>query len=183
MSYVDQLPSPPSCSSWITWEEICPSSSSQSQGLSTYFSSTLYRKSDLSIPRNETVRSRSQYLNHVSVSDLYIPRYMNVETGRQKITVWICFRNNKAAQFHFWKYIKKNHTFKLDSHRPFICSASLKVNSDPDVWLKQRGLNSKRDSCCFRPLCFKSYIIALIPKAHQMSLKWESFADKRLKLN
>ncbi len=35
----------------------------------------LYKKSDSCIPRNETVRPRSQFLNiHVSVSDLYISR-------------------------------------------------------------------------------------------------------------
>ncbi len=35
--------------------------------------STLYRKSDLWIPRKETARTRSQFLHiHVSASDLYI---------------------------------------------------------------------------------------------------------------
>jgi hypothetical protein len=33
---------------------------------------TLYRKFGTNIRRNETARSRSQYLHHVSVSDLYI---------------------------------------------------------------------------------------------------------------
>jgi hypothetical protein len=42
--------------------------------LSFGIGSTLYRKSDLCIPRNETVRPRSQFLHSVSVSDLYIPR-------------------------------------------------------------------------------------------------------------
>ncbi len=38
----------------------------------------LYQKSDLCIPRNETVRPRSQFLNiHVSVSDLYISRIIS----------------------------------------------------------------------------------------------------------
>jgi hypothetical protein len=28
-----------------------------------------------------------------------------------------------SAQFHFWEYINRNQTFRLDSHnRPFICS-------------------------------------------------------------
>ncbi len=87
-----------------------------------------------------------------------------------------CFGNNEAAQFHFWKYINQNHTFTLDSHRPFICSASLKANSDPDVWSKQRGLNSKRDPCCVCPLCSKSYIIApKVPSdiAKMGKLRWQ----------
>ncbi len=67
---------------------------------------TLYQKSDLCIPRNETARPHSQFL--YSVNDLYIPwiglpiwlqqnrqtdpgsiqiahRYMNVKIGRQNM--------------------------------------------------------------------------------------------------
>jgi hypothetical protein len=38
-------------------------------------------------------------------------------------TLWLCFGHKEAAHFHFWEYINGNQTFKLDSHRPFICSA------------------------------------------------------------
>ncbi len=39
-----------------------------------YKDSTVYRKSETNIPRNETERPQSQFLYiHVSVSDLYIP--------------------------------------------------------------------------------------------------------------
>jgi hypothetical protein len=62
---------------------------------------------------------------HLSVSNLNIPRithrYMNVEIGRQNII--FIFGNNEAAQLHFWKYINRNQTFILDSHRPFIGTA------------------------------------------------------------
>ncbi len=38
-----------------------------------FLQSTMYRKSDLCIPRNETAQPRSQFLYiHVSVSNLYI---------------------------------------------------------------------------------------------------------------
>ncbi len=37
-------------------------------------------------------------------------------------TLYLCFGNNKAVQFHFWEFIHGNQTFLLDSHRPFICS-------------------------------------------------------------
>jgi hypothetical protein len=37
-------------------------------------------------------------------------------------TLQFCFGNSKAAHFHFWEYINWKQTFKLDSHRPFICS-------------------------------------------------------------
>ncbi len=39
-----------------------------------YTENTLYRKSEINIPRNETARPRSSFYIHVSVSDLYIPR-------------------------------------------------------------------------------------------------------------
>jgi hypothetical protein len=45
---------------------------------------------------------------------------MRVKLGDR--TLKFSFGNNKAAQFHFWKYINGNQTFILDSHRPFICS-------------------------------------------------------------
>ena len=35
------------------------------------------------------------------------------------------FGNDETAQFYFWEYIKRNQTFILDSHRPFICSVFL----------------------------------------------------------
>ncbi len=50
---------------------------------------------------------------------------MNVEIGRQNIIT--LFWNNEAEQVHFWEYINRNQTFKLDSHRPFICSAAGKL--------------------------------------------------------
>jgi hypothetical protein len=71
-----------------------------------------------------------------SVSDLYIPRIcqLNRQTDPGYINrseehecrnwetkhynpVW-----NKAVQFHFWEFRKRNQTFILDSYPPFICS-------------------------------------------------------------
>ncbi len=68
---------------------------------------------------------------HVSVSDLYIPRISLI--GCSKIgspilrinksladtwvcklgnrTLWFCFGNKEATQFHFWEYINQNQTF------------------------------------------------------------------------
>ncbi len=66
---------------------------------------------------------------HVSLSNLYVychdrssadqsweynsltDTYMNVEIGRQNITVLFCFGNNEAAQFHFCEYINQDQTF------------------------------------------------------------------------
>jgi hypothetical protein len=79
---------------------------------------TLYRKSDLCNPRNELRDLVPNFYIHVSVSDLYLSRYMNVEIGRQSII--FLFGINRAVQFHFWEYINRNQTFILDSHRPFI---------------------------------------------------------------
>jgi hypothetical protein len=42
-------------------------------------------------------------------------------------TLWFCFENNKATQFHFWEYINWNQTFISDSHQPFICSMRLSL--------------------------------------------------------
>ncbi len=96
------------------------------------------------IPRNETARPRSQFL-HSCVCERFVysqdrsaylaaakknkqtdpgkvaHRYMTWKLG--DITLWFCFGNNEAAQFHFWENINLNQTFILDSHRPFICSA------------------------------------------------------------
>jgi hypothetical protein len=76
---------------------------------------------------------------HVSVSDIYIPRiglpiwpilviyiynrsqhrYMNVENWETEH--YDSVLEIRAAQFHFWKYINRNQTFILDSHRSFMC--------------------------------------------------------------
>ncbi len=37
-------------------------------------------------------------------------------------TLFFCFGNNLAEQYHFWEYINGNPTFIVDSHLPFICS-------------------------------------------------------------
>jgi hypothetical protein len=44
----------------------------------------------------------------------------------------------------------------------------------------QRGLNSERGPSSFHPV-FGSMRNIIAPKAYQMSLKWESFADKSFK--
>jgi hypothetical protein len=38
-------------------------------------------------------------------------------------TLYFCFGNNEAAQFHFLEYINPNQTFISNSHKPFICSS------------------------------------------------------------
>jgi hypothetical protein len=116
------------------------------------FESALQRKSHLCVP----FLGITQPHIHVSVSNLYIPRIGphiwlkqnkqsnlgNIEISHRYMSVlkelgdrilFFCFGNKVAAQFHFWEYINGNHTFILDSHRPFICSAdSLISNPDPD---------------------------------------------------
>ncbi len=85
---------------------------------------TLYWKSDLFIPRNETVQPVTNSYIHVSVSDLYISRiilpiclhqnrqtdprniylvhrYMDVEIGREDIII-LLWKYTSGGQFHFW---------------------------------------------------------------------------------
>ncbi len=101
-------------------------------------SATLYRKSDLCIPRNKTA-----WPDTVSVSDLYVPRiglpiwlqqnrqiweYINRsqihECGNWETAHYNFFGYNEAVQFHFWECKNRNQTrISMDSHRPYICSA------------------------------------------------------------
>ncbi len=108
-------------------------------------SGTLYRKSNLFIPKKEIARCQSQFLLYVS--DLYIPRisphiWLQQKINRPILEIWnqnlsqiyecrnwetqhyILFGNNEAGQFHFWVSINGNQTFILDSHWPFICSVA-----------------------------------------------------------
>jgi hypothetical protein len=59
-------------------------------------------------------------------------RYTNVEIGRQNIIILI--GNNEVLQFHVWENINRNQTFILDSHRPFICSAIIRLFSVRNVF-------------------------------------------------
>ncbi len=63
------------------------------------FFATLYQKSDLCIPRMKLRGLVPNSYIHVSVSDLYIPRNMNVEIGN--LEKLVNFGINEAAQFHF----------------------------------------------------------------------------------
>ncbi len=96
---------------------------------------TLNRKSNLCIPRKENCVASAPIPTFICLWGIYIfpgidrPiwKYINISQiyeGRNWETEHnnkFCFRNNRAAQFHFWEYINGNQTFILDSHRPFIC--------------------------------------------------------------
>jgi hypothetical protein len=93
---------------------------------------------------------------HVSVSYLYIPRIglpiwlkQNRQTNPGNINRsqihecknWETEQYNSVLEitrrysFHFWEYVNQNQTFILDSHRPFICSASLRLcDTKSQVW-------------------------------------------------
>jgi hypothetical protein len=99
-----------------------------------------YGQIKLCIPGKELCGLSPNSYIHVSVSDLYIqhiwlqqnrqtdPKYINLSQIYESRN-WetehynSVFGNNEAAQFPFWKYITRNQTFILDSHRLFICSA------------------------------------------------------------
>ncbi len=107
---------------------------------------TLYRKSNLCIPRNETARPGSHYL-HSCIYERFIYSPGSVclfgcnkigrlilgihkslkDTWMWKLgdrTLYFCFGNIDSAQFHFWEYINRNQTLIMDSQQPFICSAA-----------------------------------------------------------
>jgi hypothetical protein len=94
---------------------------------------TLYRKSDLCIPRNDTARPRFQFL-HSCICERFI--------HSQDRSAYL------AAQFHFWEYINRNQTFILDSHRPFIWSAVQSTHLQGHSPPAKLGWTSCRSNTC-----------------------------------
>ncbi len=115
---------------------------------------TLYRKSDLCIPRNKTARLHSQLL-HSCICERFIysqDRSAYLAAWMWKLedrTVYFCFGNYEAAQFHFWEYINRNQTF---IHIGFLLALQLQIHYTISLLHRETTV---RDQCdgeyLFRP--------------------------------
>ncbi len=113
---------------------------------------------------------------------------MNVEIGRQNIIImnWI------TRQFHFWEYINRNHGFKMDSHRPFICSVCRCSATSVGLGYLEVGWIGKYFPCAVinlcphfevdikRLLCRATDVWGMVPHCKNKMLKiWNKYSQKR----